>query len=248
MEVRVKPPDVCVQGSFHQGDVGTAHTRGRQCTAICACAIAVAACSNPINWTPKFMDLILLYGDVLYSDTISRPDIQHDFLEPCDVKLNPFMNDGCLMKLKLHDPLSWRQGDNNVDGALCSRLEEVLEGEGFKAAYLVSFDYTMAIFKTAMGDGFWLFDSHAKDAYCKIKEDGKSFCGRYVTLQDLVCAYYQSYIIQPYSPFQLYPVSVIHTLLDPEEDPPVADNVPVLDPVGNGPPCGLQKNGSTVLC
>lgn len=191
------------------------------------------------------MDLILLYGDVLYSDTISRPDIQHDFLEPCDVKLNPFMNDGCLMKLKLHDPLSWRQGDNNVDGALCSRLEEVLEGEGFKAAYLVSFDYTMAIFKTAMGDGFWLFDSHAKDAYCKIKEDGKSFCGRYVTLQDLVCAYYQSYIIQPYSPFQLYPVSVIHTLLDPEEDPPMADNVPVLDPVGNGPPCGLQKNRKT---
>ncbi|XP_029671986.1 uncharacterized protein LOC115240773 [Formica exsecta] len=76
-----------IRGSIHQGhDMFSDATRGKQCTAIAAVAIAMSLLHNLQTWTKNLIDTILLIGDALYVTSISKrknphlAEINRDFL------------------------------------------------------------------------------------------------------------------------------------------------------------------------
>lgn len=68
---------VLIRGTKSQGDNSfSINSRGKQCTAMAAVAVAASAISDPTEWSPKFIDDLLEDGDNLYNYSLAhRPEV-----------------------------------------------------------------------------------------------------------------------------------------------------------------------------
>jgi len=67
-----------IRGSMHQAhDIFSDFSRGKQCTANAAVAIAMCILHEPPTWTKNLIDTILLIGNALYVKSISNRNEPH---------------------------------------------------------------------------------------------------------------------------------------------------------------------------
>ena len=205
-------PDFHVQGGQHQAQIGGENAGGRQCTGIAAMAVVFAVSEDPITWNLETMNAILSSGTRFYTLSCEEKNIANRYLEPtelrsrcqvtkkadkvtvdCDILVSERFTGNTALDIR-HFFGDVETGNGTiVIGSIYSGLRQLLGGDGMKAVLVVSYDVTLAIWKLKDSDKYWLFDSHARDKNGKIDGNGKSFCGRYSSLQDVCRAFYQNH-------------------------------------------------------
>jgi len=160
-----------IRGSIHQGhDIFSDFTRGRQCTANAAVAVAMCLLHHPLSWTKNLIDTILLIGDVLYIKSISRcsephfAEINREFLSVDELYTNIEIFRNIITLSITHTYNENISGhlynDNSKEGFpnLKNALHIFFQNHTY--GILTANGISVAIFKC--DNTFWIFDSHSR--------------------------------------------------------------------------------------
>jgi hypothetical protein len=188
------------RGNFHQGTElpgRNLEIMGKQCTAICAVAIAMAKILPPDAWTSEVMDKIMNIGDELY-------------VRSCLSKGSFNMLNATELEKKiviLGSPVKFIV-DNEIGGTQFGFLhpDPNLYGElqGLNKGLSLFFDTNESGIITIGGEGYslaiwkycglyWLFDSHSRDESGKLVPEGTSFCSSFMFVASLAKCILQNF-------------------------------------------------------
>ncbi|XP_061177698.1 uncharacterized protein LOC133186474 [Saccostrea echinata] len=179
---------VCVQGSFHQGDIIFGENAGTQCVANSLAALSYHKLKNSKYWEETDMDKVLATGDELYtylqrsSTAISRYLLVHElpqFFE-CFSKLFEFKaNESLASLINLLDVEPCYEDFNAF-----SLLDALHIALGDTDGCFVCFGgSTFLVGK--IGDEFFTFDSHSRSCRGHMSINGRSTRVLYQSVQDI---------------------------------------------------------------
>eukprot|EP00745_Piridium_sociabile_P001924 TRINITY_DN111523_c0_g1_i2.p1 TRINITY_DN111523_c0_g1~~TRINITY_DN111523_c0_g1_i2.p1 ORF type:complete len:237 (-),score=42.33 TRINITY_DN111523_c0_g1_i2:410-1120(-) len=153
-----------VLASYHQGDdVFSEQSRGRQCTAMATAAAAYATIKDINLWATGDLNLILLFGDLLYTNIVqSFPAYQNGFLMISDVP-NEAMLFNTKFEVSSTNPMFGLLTDRQLSEIaipLDSAVKQTFQEN--QTAILIIKDSSVMIHQTEDGRCM-VFDSHARN-------------------------------------------------------------------------------------
>lgn len=183
-----------IRGSIHQGHhMFSDFTRGKQCTANAAVAIAMCLLHQPLTWTKNLIDTILLIGDALYIKSLARrselhfAEINRDFLSVDELyaDIEIFGNIITLSIIHTHNEniCGHLYNDNSIEGF--PNLKNVLHIFFQDHAYgiLTANGISVAIFK--YDNTFWIFDSHSRGPNGRRAQNGTACLIKFLETQSM---------------------------------------------------------------
>lgn len=177
-----------IRGSIHQGhDIFSDSTRGKQCTANAAVAIAMCLLHHPLTWTKNLIDTILLIGDALYIKSMSRrsephfAEINREFLSVDELytDIEIFRN---IITLSTHENICGHlynsiEGFPNLKNALHIFFQDHTYG------ILTANGISVAIFK--YNNTFWIFDSHSRGPNGRPAQNGTACLIKFLEIKSM---------------------------------------------------------------
>ncbi|GFO49484.1 tigger transposable element-derived protein 6-like protein [Plakobranchus ocellatus] len=177
-----------LKASYHQGQgVFSPETRGRQCTAIAAAAVAYSSVKNVREWCKTDLDLILITGDSFYRQIDQqRPDTEDGFHMITDIldQAQLFNAKFALDRTKpLHGLVSHHQSHELVF-TLADGVNKVFQQKC--TAILIMKDMSVMIHACKEDGTCFVFDSHARGNNGLPAATGKSVLIKFRDSSDLV--------------------------------------------------------------
>lgn len=173
--------------TYHQGDqLFSAESRGRQCTAMATTA-ALYATEKPVaEWTKMDLDLILLSGDVLYTEVIQeRPGNEHGYLLISDIpeQVTVFNKTYTIQRTAAMCGLITLQQMSEAAMSLENALRRVFMEKS--TAIMITKDSSVMVCKDKDGKVF-VFDSHSRGENGMPVPDGKAVLMKLKDQDDLL--------------------------------------------------------------
>lgn len=183
-----------LRGSFHQGHARFSDdSRGKQCTANAAVAIAASKFKDSSTWTQKFVDNLLLIGDRLCRDSLThrnqphRNEIDGQYLNVSDLRTHvDILGNHCQFII---DEDFQNQIHGHIDTSIDPRYHPILQNglirffNSFNAGIITLNGYSFAIW--AQNDVFWMFDSHLRGAKGRQARNGTACFMRFARIESL---------------------------------------------------------------
>lgn len=169
-----------VRGTISQGDAQFKLSSNKQCTAIAAMSICIAAIEKTTTWTTDVIDYIVINGNICYNNCIknreplSANSIDSHYLRHTEILLDVTIpiEDNVDDKITLirRDPIRGHLVNDN--GADFPSLKNLLNKLIYNnvTGILSCHKYSVAILSNEEGIG--IFDSHSRDAAGKATSDG----------------------------------------------------------------------------
>ncbi|XP_062606870.1 uncharacterized protein LOC134268630 [Saccostrea cucullata] len=184
----VSMSQVCVQGSFHQGDLMFGENAGTQCVANSLAALAYHKLKNSTQWQTSDMNKVLAMGDELYtylqrsSTIVSRyllVDELPQFFE-CFNAMFEFKAHGSLSSL-----INLSDTEPNYDDFNAYSLSDALQIslEKTSGCFVCFMGNTFLVGKTI--DGLFTFDSHSRSPLGYMSVNGRSTRILYNSVHDI---------------------------------------------------------------
>lgn len=169
-----------VQGTFHQGHPRFGNTAGIQFSCNTLVAVFYSKCRNIAIWKPHDLDYILTEGDLNFK--------QLGFTE------YPYV-DQFAKAIYIEDQKCAVDYSEIIEG-------EFVNGEvainfvnndttfNYSAALIIIKGYTIAVM---FGNDFYVFDSHSRDAFGKISQNGHSIVMQFRTMKQVKKYVFETY-------------------------------------------------------
>lgn len=161
--------------------------RNRQDITNCVTAIALATFCPAEDWTPTILDVVLKYGDRLYTKSLHARALINS-LEKLNVHqvVSPFILAN--VRIDLHVD-RFGTGDLTAEpGSLCIRcvhdvLVEFFKSEGSEFGILVARQYSVAVWR--LNEAYYMFDAHDIGPDAKKCVNGVACLCRFDTLEPM---------------------------------------------------------------
>ncbi|XP_062600922.1 uncharacterized protein LOC134262538 [Saccostrea cucullata] len=179
---------VCVQGSFHQGDLMFGENAGTQCVANSLAALAYHKLKNTTQWQTSDMNKVLTMGDELYTYLQRCSTIVSRYLL-VDELPQFFECFNAMFQFKAHESLcsliNLSDIEPNYDDFNAYSLSDALQIslEGTSGCFVCFMGNTFLVGKTA--DGFFTFDSHSRSPLGYMSVNGRSTRVLYHSVHDI---------------------------------------------------------------
>ena len=191
-------PLTSVRASFHQGCAFRfGNNAGYQCTAIALAALIFASFHHVSEWNSSTLDSILMYGDVLYTSVVhSNYAGQQVYLMPADLPRQTECS-GCRMSIsylldELHGTTSQFTGSDDEMQQSSSFLATPFDSALIAAFSTSDFSLltigqlTFAVFHDPIHNTYHMYDSHSRDAFGRMCEQGSAVLLNFYNLQELL--------------------------------------------------------------
>lgn len=192
VEIAAERAIVC--GSFHQGHSRFFDdSRGRQCTANAAVAIAAATLREPLSWTGNFIDNLLIIGDKLYCDSVAHRNLPH----PDEIDAQYLNVSDLLMDVQISGKHCQFLISKNFEDQIHGNIARNIDPEYFPvlliglrrffdsatSGIITSNGYSFAIW--SQHECFWIFNSHSRGPKGRQAQNGAACLIRCPSIESL---------------------------------------------------------------